>query len=111
MGPGKPVRRGEESKVLGADGCRARAMGWATGISKVYIPLVRSTYMERGPNGVRTSLRGGGRVQGLGDATRGLWVGQQGSASAYSSYKMYVHGRGSERSLNVPARKERSPRS
>jgi hypothetical protein len=42
--------------------------------------------MERDPNGVRTSLQGGGRVQGPGDAARGLWVGQQESASAYSSY-------------------------
>jgi hypothetical protein len=42
--------------------------------------------MERGPNGVRTSLRGGGRAQGPGDAARGLWVGQQGLANASSNY-------------------------
>jgi hypothetical protein len=39
-------------------------VGWATGISKVRTVFVKRTYMEGGPNGVQTSLRGGGGVQG-----------------------------------------------
>jgi hypothetical protein len=51
-GSERACEEGEESKVLGADGRRAWAMGWATGISKEYTELVRRTYMEGGPNRV-----------------------------------------------------------
>jgi hypothetical protein len=40
-----------------------RAVGRATGISKAYTVQVRCTHMEGGPNGVQTSLWGGGGVQ------------------------------------------------
>jgi hypothetical protein len=71
-----------------------RAVGWATGISKVYTALVRRTYMEVGRHGVQTSLRGGKESKVLETLHADCGLGYRYQRGIYCKCKMYVHGRG-----------------
>jgi hypothetical protein len=90
-GSERACKEGEESKVLEmprADcGLSNRCQRNTYGICKMYVH-------GEGRYGVQPRLRGRGGVQGSGDATRRLWVGQQILASTYSIFKTYLRGEG-----------------
>jgi hypothetical protein len=80
-------------------------VGWATGISKARTAFVKC---RRGSEQV---CEEGEESKVLEMPCADCELGNRHQKSAHSTHKTYVHGGGSERGLNEPARRGRCPRS
>jgi hypothetical protein len=107
-GSERACKEGEESKVLEMP-CVDCGLG-NTYQQSTY-SICKRTYMEGGPNEVRTSLRGRGGVQGPRGPINAVRRRHRHQQSVHRTCKTYVHAGWSSRVPNELAREGRSPRS
>jgi hypothetical protein len=111
QGPSEPAGRGKSPRSRRR---RARTVGWATAISKARTAFVNVLTWKVVRRGSERACEEGEESKVLTSRwtpRAGCGLGNRHQQSVYRTCKTYVHGGGSSRVPNEPAREGRSPRS